>query len=40
MVRIKPGNLFARPAARVVSLEAEGGTATLRLQVDGMVCDL
>ena len=39
-MRIKPGNLFLQPRARVVWLEPAAGGQTIRLQVDGMVCDI
>ncbi len=38
---IKPRNIFVLPEARIVSLEpTAGGGVTMRLQVDGMVCDI
>ena len=33
-------NLFVRPQARIAPIEPAGGGQTLRLQVDGMVCDI
>jgi len=39
-MRLKPRNLFVKPWASVVSLEPAEGGQTVRLQVDGMVCDI
>jgi hypothetical protein len=40
-MRIKPGNLFVYPRAKVISLEpAAGGRQTVEIDVSGMVCDL
>jgi hypothetical protein len=41
MARFKLRKLFERPQARLVEESpAEGGARTLRLRVDGMVCDI
>ncbi len=40
MVRLRPRNLFVRPDARVVSTEPGKGGQTVRLRIDGMVCDI
>lgn len=37
---VKPRNLFVFPSARVISLEPAAGGHTMRLQVEGMVCDI
>ena len=39
-MRLKTRNLFVRPQAHVISVESAEDGQTLRLQVDGMVCDV
>ncbi len=40
-MRIRPLRLFERPQARVLEESASvGGTRSLILRVDGMVCDI
>jgi hypothetical protein len=41
MPRIKPRRLFERPQARLMEETSdEGEPRTLRLRVDGMICDV
>jgi hypothetical protein len=40
-MRIKPGNLFVYPRAKVISLEpVVGGRQTVQIDISGMVCGL